>query len=116
MDRQIRAIELFFRIEPQTNRQVQCFVHQVATHHCHQHAQQGAGDLRHQADASHATEGLEPEDAGSNSAPGTAQSVQRPDAEDIVTLPAVLREGKQRDEQAARDHAHNQCAEGMHHV
>ena len=52
----------------------------------------GAEQLRAEAHAAQAAERPGAEDAAGDAAPGAAQAVQRPDAEHVVDLPAVLRQ------------------------
>jgi hypothetical protein len=56
------------------------------------------------------------EDAGGDAAPGAAQAVQRPDAEHVVDLPAVLRQREHDDEEAAGNAAGDQRADRVHQV
>jgi hypothetical protein len=87
-----------------------------AADHGHRDAHQRADQLRHEGNAAQPAQRLHAEDAGGDAAPGAAQAVQRPDAEHVVDLPAVLRQGKQVDEQAARHRAGDERAERMHQV
>ena len=64
----------------------------------------------------HAAERRAAEDAARQPAPRAAQAVQRPHAEHVVELPAVLREREHGDEDGARHAAHDQRAGRMHDV
>ena len=62
-----------------------------------------ADQLRGQAHAAQAAQRLAAEDAGRDAAPGAAQAVQRPHAQHVVDLPAVLRQREHHDEDGAGD-------------
>jgi hypothetical protein len=59
---------------------------------------------------------LQAEDAGGDAAPGAAQAMQRPDAEHVVDLPAVLRQREHQTNKAAGNAAGDQRAQRMHQV
>ena len=77
---------------------------------------QRADRLRRQRDAAQAAQRLLPEDARGDAAPGAAQAVQRPHAQHVVDLPAVLRQREHAHEDRARDRAGHQRADRMHQV
>src|SRR5690242_12025317 len=99
MDGQVGAVELLFRIKTDADGALDAGIHDKATDHGDQDAEQGANQLAGQADAAQASEGVIAKDAGGNAAPGATQAMQRPHAEHVVDLPAVLRHGKELYEQ-----------------
>src|SRR5690606_38156308 len=82
----------------------------------HGDAEQGGEQLAAEGHATQTAERGAAEDAAGNAAPGAAQAVQRPHAEHIVDLPAVLRAGEQLHEEDAGDGADGQGAERMDQV
>src|SRR5512140_57160 len=113
---QVRAVEFFFRVEADADRLADRAINQKTAAEGDAHAQQGADELRHEADAAQPAQRFQPEYACRDAAPCAAQSMQRPDAKHVVYLPAVLRQGKHQHEQTARNAAGYQSADGMHQV
>ena len=74
------------------------------------------GELRAERDAADAAQRLRAEDARGEAAPRAAQAVQRPHAEHVVDLPAVLRQREHEHEEAAGDEAGDERAQRMHDV
>src|SRR5262249_36312300 len=66
--------------------------------------------------AAYAAERNEPEDSAGDTAPQTAQTVQRPYAQHIVDLPLVGRDLEHLHEDDARHSANDKSAERMHHI
>ena len=92
MDRQVGADELVFLRQSQADRGAQHAVDDESARECPGNAERGACELRAEADAATPAERRLAEEAGRDAAPGAAQAVQRPDAEDVVDPPAVLRQ------------------------
>src|SRR5574340_10039 len=101
VDRQVRAVEFLFRLQPDAGELLHRAIYRIAARERNRYPEQRAAQLRHEAHAADAAERLEAEDAGSDAAPRAAQAMQRPHAEHIVDLPAVLRQ---------RKHPHKQTA------
>ncbi len=76
----------------------------------------GHDQLRHEGDAASAAQRLAAEDAGRDAAPGAAQAMQRPDAEHVVDLPAVLGEREHDHEQPAGHTTDCQRTDRVHQV
>jgi hypothetical protein len=116
VDGEVGAVEFVFGIEADADEGFQRAIDQQAAAEGDDDAQRGAGELAHEGDAAEPAQRLGAEDAGGDAAPGAAQAVQRPDAEHVVDLPAVLRQREHHDEEAAGDAADDQRAQRMHEV
>lgn len=116
MDGEVGAVVLLFLVQAQAKGGLEGAVDRGAAHQSDDNGQGGHDQLGHEGDAAQAAQGLAAEDAGRDAAPGAAQAVQGPNAEDVVDLPAVLGEGEHEDEQPAGDAAHRQGTDRVHEV
>lgn len=116
VDGQVGTVVFLFGIETDADGFLQPAIDRKTASQGNRDAQSGTDQLAHEAYTAHTAQCLCPEDTGGNAAPGTAQAMQRPDAEYVVDLPAVLGDGEHRDEQAAGHAAGNERTERVHQV
>ena len=99
VDRQIRPVVFLFLGESQADGLTHDAVNQQGADDRNDETEQGAEQLTGEADATHAPQGFTAENPGGYATPGAAQTVQRPHAQHVVYLPAVL---------GQREHHHGQ--------
>ena len=116
VDAQVRPLVFLFLIEAQAENQLQRAVDRKTAGQRDGDAENGHHQLRHEGDAAGAAQGLAAEDPGGNPAPGAADAVQRPDAEHVVDLPAILGQREHDDEQRTGDGANDQRPHRVHQV
>ena len=116
MDAEVGAVELFFLVEADADQFLDRAIDDEAAGEGDADAEQCADELRHEADATDAAQCFGAEDTRCDAAPRATQAVQRPHAEHVVDLPAILREGEHDDEQGTGDAADDECADGMEDI
>ncbi|RMP71976.1 hypothetical protein ALQ17_05320 [Pseudomonas fluorescens] len=116
MDRQVCAVILLFLAQAQPVHALDHAVHQQAAGQRDQHAKGGADQLADQADTAQATQCRLAEDAAGNAAPHPTQTMQRPHAQHVVDLPAILGGDKEPYKQTTGDGPCDQCAHRVHQV
>ncbi len=110
VDGEVGAVEFLFGVEADTEGLFQHAIDHEAADQGHCDAHQRADDLRGQRHPAQPAQRLHAENARGNAAPGATQAVQRPDAQHVVDLPAVLRQGEHPDKQRPGNRADHQRA------
>src|ERR1039457_5464303 len=103
MDAQIRAVKFFLSAQAYADQLLQHAIDQIAAGKSDRHTEQRAAQLRHEAHAASAAKRLEAKYPCGYPAPCAAQTMQRPHAEHVVDLPAVLRQGEHHHEQRSEE-------------
>ena len=116
MDGKVGAVVFILLVQADAHQLLDDAIDQATAHQGDNDGQAGHEQLGQEGHATGATQGLQPEDAGGDAAPGAAQAVQGPDAEHVVDLPAVLGQGEHDHEKGTGNTAGDQGTKGVHQV
>ena len=108
MDRQIRALHLFFFAQANTDGLFQRAINNRTANRCKSTTDNRADNLRHQADATETAKGFGTENTAGNTAPSTSQTVQRPNTQHIINFQFFLADDEHFHKQEAGNNTGNQ--------